>query len=609
MSFHIKKVTVTGKNKVPATITFNNGLNIICGVSDSGKTCVLKCIQFAMGIVKVPFSTEETGYDKVRLDIMTEGGVIQLSRVIKKNTVNVVSNVDFIDSGDYDTNYTSKGNKNPVLNELWLRLIGIETLPMVIKNQEFKRQRLTWKTVIGLLWLEEEEIQNSKSVLLPSVPTQNTYFYSSLLYLLTGNEFPNIEEKDKEEISKAKKEAVRLFVNNRIICMNEKKDEINKKLSNYTKFEIEIETQKLIDNLSKTEDEIVAATKESKDLLSTLLTLKEKEAENQITLSHFKALKTQYLADVKRLSFIVDGEVQLQSIDKNKVCPFCEGSIKNKDRESYIEGSRAELNRIMIQLQGLSECQIDVENYLKETNDEICSLELQKSNIENLIEKELIPQANALKEGIENYHSYTKLEKELSVIDQISSEWIDELYKEETSDIDKTKFKPKEYFPIDFNRRIDEIAHSILVECKYENLNITHFNIGTFDLEINAKKKETSHGKGYWAFINTVVGLTFRKYLQMQAIHKPSFFIVDTPLLGLDQGINDNAPDSSRAALFQYFIEHQSEGQIIVVENTKDLPDLEYELNGAKVIEFNHDKYESKYKESRYGFLHDVYAK
>lgn len=53
--------------------------------------------------------------------------------------------------------------------------------------------------------------------------------------------------------------------------------------------------QKLIDNLSETEEAIAAATEESKDLLSTLLNLKEKEAETKVTHSHFQALKSQYL--------------------------------------------------------------------------------------------------------------------------------------------------------------------------------------------------------------------------------------------------------------------------------------------------------------------------
>lgn len=177
MAFYISKVTATGTGKSPAIVTFDKGLNIICGVSDSGKTCILKCIQFAMGVIEKPFEKEQTGYDSVSLDINTPEGTIHLSRIVGKNIVNVVSQINSIDGGDYDIKYKSNGNKNPVLNELWLKLIGIKKLPMIIKNQDFAKQCLSWKTLMGLFWLKEEEIENPKSVLLPSSPTQNPYFF------------------------------------------------------------------------------------------------------------------------------------------------------------------------------------------------------------------------------------------------------------------------------------------------------------------------------------------------------------------------------------------------------------------------------------------------
>lgn len=184
MAFYISKVTATGREKPPASVEFNRGLNIICGVSDSGKTCILKCILFAMGAIKILFDRSKTGYDGVNMDVRTPDGNIHCSRVLGKNVVNVVSEVAGIESGDYDTEYKSQGNKNLVLNELWLKLIGIDGLPMIIKNANFERQRLSWKTLIGIFGLKEQEIENPKSVLLPETPTQNPYFFSCLLYLL-----------------------------------------------------------------------------------------------------------------------------------------------------------------------------------------------------------------------------------------------------------------------------------------------------------------------------------------------------------------------------------------------------------------------------------------
>lgn len=97
----------------------------------------------------------------------------------------------------------------------------------------------------------------------------------------------------------------------------------------------------------------------------------------------------------------------------------------------------------------------------------------------------------------------------------------------------------------------------------------------------------------------------FREYIQNTSAHKVGFLALDTPLLGLDQG--DDIPESMKHGLFNYFLNHQHEGQLIVVENTSSLPDLPYEERFAKVVEFMHDKYQIRFSENRYGFLHGVY--
>lgn len=58
---------------------------------------------------------------------------------------------------------------------------------------------------------------------------------------------------------------------------------------------------------------------------------------------------------------------------------------------------------------------------------------------------------------------------------------------------------------------------------------------------------------------------------------------------------------SMRTALFQYFINHQDEGQLIVIENLDHIPHLQYEEAGATVTKFVKGR-----EEGRYGFLNDV---
>lgn len=69
----------------------------------------------------------------------------------------------------------------------------------------------------------------------------------------------------------------------------------------------------------------------------------------------------------------------------------------------------------------------------------------------------------------------------------------------------------------------------------------------------------------------------------------------------MDEGTTNEAPESIQRALFQYFVDHQNEGQLIVVENINTIPKLDYVASGAKEIVFT-----KGLSEGRYGFLDGV---
>lgn len=52
MSFWIEKISASGDKKKPSTIYLKEGTNIICGPSNTGKTCIAKCIEYMFGETK-----------------------------------------------------------------------------------------------------------------------------------------------------------------------------------------------------------------------------------------------------------------------------------------------------------------------------------------------------------------------------------------------------------------------------------------------------------------------------------------------------------------------------------------------------------------------------
>ncbi len=607
MEFYIERLTATGPNKEPSSIVFKPGLNIICGASDTGKTAILKSIKFMFGGDK-PFDKKKKGFDCITMTIKTLSGDIQLSRTIGKNTMEVVSHVDGIESDTYDVKYDDKkGNKRPVIHRLWLTLLGSDEEPMIIANQLKERKHFTMTNILRSFYLNEDDITDPGSVILPlRSPTAVPLFLSAMLYLITGNDYSDLESEESDTVSNAKKSGMELYAHDRIQELTERKDQLEEDLAAFEGVDVEAEMDKEIDSLSDIDKKLSEQRSRLLSIIHRINELESQSAELELILSRYGALQTQYAADIKRLTFIVDGEKITHSHPQHTRCPFCDSEIKPKERESYLDASRNELSRIMTQAKGLSENTEEIQEQIVSIKNQLESLYAEKDAIKKTIDTTLSPQATRLRTDIGSYRRYLQLQQEYDVVCEISSnlntklmEQLEQVTEKETD----TAFKPRKHFPKDFNTSMSKYAKSILEGCNYPGLNTVEFSLSKFDLIINGEEKAEGHGKGYRAFINTAMGLTLRQYYHEHAKYNPGLFLVDTPQHGLNQGSDDDDPKSMKNGLFTYLIEHKNIGQTIIVENIDHLPDIDFESKGVNIIDYTHDNYESRFTNHRYGFL------
>lgn len=77
--------------------------------------------------------------------------------------------------------------------------------------------------------------------------------------------------------------------------------------------------------------------------------------------------------------------------------------------------------------------------------------------------------------------------------------------------------------------------------------------------------------------------MMLRKLLAGNAKFDPHIFIINTPLHGFDDEVDETMPDNMIAGLYRYFMNHQEEGQLIIIENLDHLPHFEYKNHGAAV--------------------------
>lgn len=598
--FYIKKVTAKGSRKADSSIDLQPGLNIIKGRSNTGKTVIIKCIDFCFGSKEKPFD-ESFGYTTIEISIHTPKGDINISRELGKNQVEVATNVPSLSSGTYDLKPSKKKVPLPVLSDLLLASIGIEGEHQIVKNKDFGKRRLTWRTFSNILLFHVSDIAKTGSIIEPEQGTEKTAMLSALLFLLSGKDFAEEDAQTKKEIRVARKHAVEEYVNKKIQLAAEKKKELKENLDIFNGIDVEQAMLDIVNNLQNTEHQLSEAVKQSRDLLHNIINLQNKASECDMLQSRYSALKSQYVSDIKRLSFIVNGEVNIERIPQNHTCPFCDGKLPAKKNKTYIDSAQSELNRIMSQMNGLKETEDDLQNEKDIINKDLKKFQKKREQIELSIKKELQPQAETLKKSLASYRAYIQIQQELKVINNFALSWETDLRELPSEDESHIEYHPREYFDDVFLERIDNMLKEALTDCQYENLTTVRFNKKDFDIEINGHKKADINGQGYCSFLNSIVAIVFRSYMEKYAKYNPGFVVIDTPLLGLDQGLSDSNPESMRTALFNFFIKHRNDGQIIILENIRHIPQIDFEKAGANVITFT-----KGHGVGRYGFLNDI---
>lgn len=593
MSFYIEKIIVSGSGKTESIIELSKGLNIIYGPSNTGKTYIVKCIDFMFGSDKEPIDTS-TGYDNVKMVIKTQEGLITMNRKVGDKKISVISSDKNILSGNYSAK-ASQNNYNKTINYIWLYLIGIKDMHLIIAKNNFQKQIFSWRTFCHMFMLTETKIISECSAILSERYTANTAVISSIIFLLTNEDFAETEVKESKEIREAKKNAVKTYINKELFRLSERNQKLVTQLKEYSKADINKEIEEILYEISEHEQMLNSAISENGKILAQLHENNESLSECTILLSRYSELGSQYDADLKRLSFIIDGEINSKDSYSSQ-CPFCDREVSVNKNHSYIDAAKAEYKKIKLQSRDLEKASNDLQLEKTELEQEIQILISKKKSTEDIIETEIKPKLSSLKDKLSTYKVIVEYQRELEILKELSEQKTVDIIENESEDENELKFKVKEHLDFKFIDDLTEGIKLFLEECKYENLLSVIFDIADMDIVINCKKK-AANGKGYNAYLNSVVAIVLSRYLHNNACYSPDFLVLDSPILSLKEKETKKPSESMRYALFESIVKNQMEFQTIIIEN--EIPDIDYK--NTNLIHFTKEK-----DNGRYGFLQDV---
>lgn len=593
MSFYIERIIVTGSGKTDSIIDLSNGVNIIYGPSNTGKTYIVKCIDYMFGSDKEPIDVS-TGYQYIKVIVKTVRGKLTMSRKIGENKIEIDSSDSKISSGKYNSKASST-NYDKTINSVWLSLIDIDEMHLIISNENFKKKILSWRTFSHMFMLTETKIISENSAILSDRYTNNTAELTSLIFLLSGLDFAESEVKDSKEIKEAKKNALKAYINKELFRLSERNQELLIQLKENPNVDIAVEIEKIMAEISTNEQRINKSIEENQKILAQLYEKNGNLSECNMLLNRYNELATQYDADLKRLNFIVDGEANLNGSFSTH-CPFCDGEVVVKKNRNYIDAAKSDYKKIKLQVKDLESASKELRSEKLGLEQEVGTLMAKKQSTEELIEKELKPQVFILKEKLSAYKDAIECQKEIDILKKLSEQKTADMIENDTDEESELKFKVKEHLDYSFITELNDGIKSFLENCNYDNLLSVVFDKADMDIVINGKKK-SSNGKGYNAYFNSVVAIVLSRYMESNAKYSPDFLVLDSPILSLKEKETKKPSETMRHALFENIIDNQKGIQTIIVEN--EIPDIDYK--DANIIHFTKEK-----NNGRYGFLLDV---
>lgn len=603
--FTIKKLTVSGGGHQDSIIEFIDGLNLIIGPSNTGKSLIMDCIDYVFGFtpkVNRPSKIVDNsnGYTHVALEIKTDNGSISLKREIGTTKVSVISHNPDIENGTYSSDRNAKKN----INDIFLKLIGINDVHKILSSQKGSTQSLTWRSILHLFFMKQNDIDRESSALLSPNAMGSTSSAAALLYLLTGKDANDFEKPEDPTISIAKRNAIIMYIRDKKDQLSQRREELENILSKYDITSTHTMIDKINKEIQSLQTELNNTTQKSKTLMFKIYELNSKLSECNTILYNFSSLSKQYQSDVKRLGFIVDGQIATSDHQKLSHCPFCDAELKSVPNEDYISASEIELEKIRKHLLELSNAQSSAENKKTSIENQIDKLENEKNILDSYITNDLQPKISKFKSELDKNLKIIRYQDEINRIKQEEIQYNSDLFAKETEE-DPKEIKYNIFSSYEYNliNGFEKELQSVLTKSNFGGASSARLNMKSFDIEIDGHSKPTCMGGGYCAILNAITAYSMQSYIYNIDGHAPGFFAMDSALTQLSEAEYITKNDSVKFNFINYMIEQALDRQVIMIEQKDELPFVPYEVQseGLHVIEFSRNL-----NSGRYGFLNDV---
>lgn len=608
----IDRLAMTGPEKKTVYVSFVDGVNIVWGASNAGKSFVRKSIDYVLGGESFNLPKEGIGYDNFVLWVTTpKTGTVSLRRSVHGGDIYMGrGHVDAVvpgSTGYVETLKATHAPQSPNVSKYILGESGFRPA-MLLKNERAQKSPFSLRTLARYLIVNETRMIDEKSVLLAHSSTVTSEDKSLIKFLLTGVDGASVEEVRSGDQLRAARDG-------KVELLSSMADRLRQKIDRaISEEDIEDglestsrECANLLEVLSERQDRLDEFRNRARTLQDSIDGQEAAIAEVEALILRFEELRFIYASDADRLAGLEEGAFLFQKFTKMN-CPLCGASPEHQSHDhglALVDGQRAaveaELGKIERELHELRMA-------TEEAREEV---RLRRAYVDNLADegvelneriadassaetsaRELFADASAKMEALRKEQSSRRLLASYeSEIDQILASPVNSRQRAANLDLslDLTTSEANE---------LSKVVKDVLRLWNYPGAEAVHFSSSDQDLVVDGKQRK-DNGAGIRAILHSAFKVAVLLYCQQKHRPHPGFMILDAPLLAYraaeETRYGSVSPEElqlRKADLAGNFYRHlhslSGRAQFIVIENhksdqdvVKPYPNHQFTLNPA----------------------------
>jgi hypothetical protein len=576
--FQIRRLTLVGRGVPNAEVQFHEGLNVVSGPSDTGKTFIVQCIDYMLGGKDEPESIPEAAqYESVRLTLSTsnEDKEVVLERSIRGGDFKLIA------PGKADKKLSSKhsaGDKDSVSQYL-LSLSGL-TEKKVRKNKQGATREISFRDLARLILVDEETIISKTSPILTGQYTTGTAESAVFRLLLTGVDDGSLISSEDPKVAKGR-QAGKVEVLD--LLLNQTKGRI-------AELQLSGDVPSWQEQLSRIETLYLAAQKELEVEQQSAAQLESKRRSEMAVLRQlesrtgvlrelqrrFALLDQQYQSDLRRLESIAEAGTRLGQMNEER-CPVCGATAEHQEHEHQKEDAApqdvaqsclAEAAKIKMFISDLHLTRAENDREIKRLEDLILQAkdrvrtvgtqltEMLKPRVEIALARLRESQANrdTYKRALELQGRVNELEGLLVELGQTNSG--------KGTDLESARVRSDEA------EAFSKAVEALLRSWHFPGLDRVTFSEGDLDIVISGRTR-ASHGKGVRAIAHAAFNLALLSSCLKREMPHPGFVLIDSPLVVYREPDTDEGgfTHDVKDAFYRSISEEFQASQVIIFEN------------------------------------------